>query len=443
LNRNLRSVKPLIVLATGAGLCSFAGSAAANGYHFLHQSAEGFGTAYAANGTAINDISAMFSNPASITRFDGFNLSTSATLDFPRSNLTNVSATAAFTGAPISGVPASPSQPIDTAEGAATYASYQLNDKIHFGVSFTAPYAYVSEYPRAAASRYTATLTKLFAYNLNPVVAWKVDEKLSLAVGLNLQIYHNDLNTMVPTDYNNPSPQSDVETKIEATEVSYGFTLGMEYQFSADTRIGASYRSKIDHDFDGDLKIVGQLNNLDALRLEIPALTSMSGSADFSITTPSMLQFGLLHKLSEKWELYGNANLTGWHAFKDTHITFSNGFPDVTVDNDWDDSWYVALGAGYQWSDKIKLRAGFAYDWSPTPEPAVSPRAPNNDRLYGAFGMSYQMDEAWKFDFGYMYILFREAHIRLADGNNTPRGTLNGDLDLYANVFTFQLNHKF
>ena len=59
----------------------------ANGYEFLHQSAEGLGSAYATNGTAINDISAMFSNPASIIRFDGIRASGNFTLDLPRSEM--------------------------------------------------------------------------------------------------------------------------------------------------------------------------------------------------------------------------------------------------------------------------------------------------------------------------------------------------------------------
>jgi long-chain fatty acid transport protein len=415
----------------------------ANGYHFLHQSAEGFGSAYSSNGTAINDISAMFSNPASIARFDGTNVSASLALDFPRSTFDNVVATAPYSGAPVTGTPAEPTQFIDTAVGAATYASRQMNDKLYFGLSFTAPYAYVSEYPREAASRYQATLTKLYAYNLSPALAYKVDDKLTLAVGVNFQYYTNKLNTMVSTDITNPAPGTDVKSEIEAQDLGYGFSLGMEYQFNPSTRIGMSYRSKINHSFDGDLRLSGTTANMAALQAEIPTLNANQGSADFGISTPSMLQVGLLHKLTDKLELYANANLTGWSVFKDTHIRFNNGLPDVVVDNGWEDSWYVGIGAGYQWNDRLKLRTGVAYDWTPTPAPTVSPRAPNHDRMYAALGLSYQASPAWKLDAGYLFILFEEVHVRLAGGNNVSRGTLSGDINLYANVFMFQANHRF
>jgi long-chain fatty acid transport protein len=438
---HLKSAKYPFHLASGIGLSLVSAVAHANGYHFLHQSAEGIGTAYAANATSINDISAMFSNPASITRFDGLNVSTSATLDMPRSEFFNISATT-YAGSKVNGEPRTLGQPIDTATGAATYASYQFSEKVYFGLSFTAPYAYVSEYEDTAASRYTATLTKLFAYNLSPVVAWKANEKLSLSAGLNIQLYKNDVNTMLPVNAVTPSPATDVESRIRATDISYGFSLGVEYELSERTRLGASYRSTIDHDFTGIFDLVGSPTNLNTLKSALN-LASLEGQASFSIATPSMLQFGIKHSINDKLELYGNANLTGWHAFKDTVIRYSNGFPGSTVDNDWDDSWYVAVGAGYQLTDTLKVRAGVAYDWTPTPAPAVSPRAPNNDRMYGGLGLTYQRSEHWKFDAGYMFIRFQQAHVRLAGGNNLPRGTLSGDLDLYANVFMFQLNHKF
>ena len=440
-----KSKKELVSVAVAtASLLSASSQVHGNGYHFLHQSAEGFGTAYAANGTAINDISAMFSNIASITRFSGTNISTGAVLDFPRSNLTDISATATVTGASVSGTPLAPSQPIDTAVGAATYFSHQLNDDWFVGVSFTAPFAYVSEYPNTAASRYFATLTSLYAYNLNPVVAWQVSDKLAIAGGVNIQLYENELNTMVPTDVATPDISTDVESRISAEDVSYGFTLGLEYQASKRTRIGVSYRSEIKHKFSGRSDFQGTQQNLDTLMAEVPTLTSLEGKTKYRINTPSMLQIGLVHQLgNSKWELYGNANLTGWSAFKDTRILFDNGFPTVVVDNGWDDSWFVGLGAGYQYSETIKLRGGIAYDWTPTPADTVSPRAPNNDRMYASVGLSFTPTDDWKFDFGYMYLEFKEVEIALAGGDNAPRGTLYAGLDLYSNVVMFQLNKRF
>ncbi len=59
------------LIVSGVGVLALPSAVLANGYQDLHQSAQGLGTAYAVNGAGIIDISAMFSNPASLTRFKG------------------------------------------------------------------------------------------------------------------------------------------------------------------------------------------------------------------------------------------------------------------------------------------------------------------------------------------------------------------------------------
>lgn len=423
----------------------FQGKAIANGYEFLHQSAEGLGTAYATNGTAGNDISTLYSNPASIVRFDGTRISSGFVLDFPRSTMDNASATGPYSNGTVavSGSPTNPSQFIDTAFGGGAYMTYQLREGLVLGIALNAPFAYTSDYGETAVTRYTATKTTLQATNFSPSIAYRVNDKLSVGGSINFQYYQATLATMVATSVANPQINTDVKSNIEGADLGIGYSIGFEYQASPKTRFGASYRAAIKHQFDGTIKITGAGANLLALSVLAPTLTSNNGSAKFEIATPFLLQLGMLHKLNEKVELYANAKLTGWSGFKDTHIVYDNGLPDTIVDNGWSNSWFTALGMGYQYSDKIKLRTGAAYDWSPTPAGTVSPRAPNNDRMYAGVGLSYQYNDDLKLDFGYQFIKFKEVTIALADGNNIPRGTLDAKVNLYANVFMSQVNYKF
>ena len=420
----------------------------ANGYHFLHQSAEGLGTAYATNGTGAGDISAMFSNPASIIRFDGTRASMGFVLDLPKSKLYIVKATAPYSNGtvPVNGTPAEPSQPIDTAYGASMYMTHEARPGLVFGLAVGAPFAYVSEYPETAASRYTATRTSLAAINVSPTVAYRVNPQWAVGASLNLQYYMADLDTMVPTSLN-PSTATDMKSHISAKNFAPGFSIGTEFQATPSTRIGASFRSAIHHSFHGTSELTGTSANYATLVSTAQALgvsiTSPNGNADFDIATPYMLQFGLLHQVNDKLELYANANRFGWSVFKNTRIKYSNGLQDTVVDNDWNDSWFTALGLGYQYNSKLKLRAGMAYDWSPTPASAVSPRAPNGDRWNIGLGLSYAPDKDWKLDFGYQYIQFNKVTIALHGGNNIPRGTLDANLDLHANIFMVQINRRF
>ena len=111
--------------------------ASANGYQDLHQSAPGMATAYATNGTGAEDISAIFSNPASLSRFPGINTVAGVSMIRPTDSFRNLSALS--WGEAVTGDPDKPRQFLDTSYGAAFYLGWQLTDRLHFGLAFNAP----------------------------------------------------------------------------------------------------------------------------------------------------------------------------------------------------------------------------------------------------------------------------------------------------------------
>jgi len=419
---------------------AFAGTALGNGYQDLHQSAQGLSTAYATNGAGGSDVSAVFSNPASLTRFDGSWTSMATSLILPRNSFENISATPGFNPAgTVTGTPAVPRQFLSTSVGAASYYSRQLQPDLYFAISFNVPWATKSGYPIAGAQRYFATTTELTAYNVSPILAYKVNNRFSIGGGPNIQVYDADFATMVDsTQGANPNPTTDLESRIKAINASIGFNVGLEYQITSATRFGASYRSAIVHKFNGDSKLTGDSVRLAAVVAGL-LMSSPNGKAQFKINTPSIATFGLAHQATKDLEIYGSAMLIGWSRFTSTRVEYDNGFPTTIVDNNWNNSWYVAAGLGYQVSPEVKVRTGVAYDWTPTPISVRNPRAPNADRVYAGIGFTYQSDPSWKFDLSYAHCFFQDAPIALAGGNNVPRGTLNGNIKIDANILMAQL----
>ncbi|MDW4498779.1 outer membrane protein transport protein [Sulfitobacter sp. D35] len=406
-------------------------TASANGYQNLHQSADGMATAYATNGAGGDDISAIFSNPASLSRFPGINAAFNATVIAPRSEMSDIEALSY--GTAVDGAPDTPEQVLDTSFSAATYLGWQVNDQLTFGVAFTAPWATVSDYPNTAASRYIATDTDLRALNIAPMVSWQATPELSVAAALNIQHYSADFSVM--TDSNVPSGGTggDILSEVTGTDFALGYTLGVEWE-RGPTRIGLSYRSKIEHDFDGDIEMSG--GDVSGLEGILGNAVVRNGSADFTIATPWIATLGIAHQATPKLELYGSAMLVGWSAFGDTVVSYDNGLPTTTVRNGWDDKTYVALGLGYQYNSDIKFRGGFAYDPTPTPDDVRNPRAPNADRLYIGAGVSWQAREDLQIDFSWAHTFFDTAKIDLDNGNGN---TLKGDIDVDADIFMIQI----
>jgi len=414
-------------------------AAQANGYQNLHQSATGLGTAYAANGTGIDDISAIFSNPASLTRFPGMNASVGVTLILPTNSFDNLSATTSDGVDVLDGDPSTPTQFLDTSVSGYWYLSRQINDRVFVGLSFNAPWATASDYTDTAASRYTATTTNLTAYNLSPMLAYKLNDQLSIAGALNFQYYTSSFSTNIPVPGTADS-DTDATTDFAGDDWSLGATVGIEYQANDTWRFGASYRTAINHEFDGDVDIDGP-SATEALLAG--AGVGLSGSAEYEIATPWMLQLGAHAQVTPQWELYGSATVTGWSAFEDTIVETDNGLGTLRVKNGWDDALYVALGAGYQVNDRTKIFGGFAYDQTPTPTDVRNPRAPNADRYYVGLGLSHDLPWGGAVKVGYSHTFFDDAPIRLTDTNNPGRGTLEGDIKIDADIFMLQYVHKF
>ena len=85
------------------------------------------------------------------------------------------------------------------------YFSSSLNDKLSFGIGINAPFGFQTEYDKNWIGRYYAIKSALKTLNINPSIAYKLTEQLSVGVGVN---------------------------------------FGVLYNFSEDTRVGFSYRSK-------------------------------------------------------------------------------------------------------------------------------------------------------------------------------------------------------
>ena len=75
------------------------------------------------------------------------------------------------------------------------------------------------------------------------------------------------------------------------------------------------------------------------------------GGINANVTTPETVSFGVHHQLSPEWAVMGEAAWTRWSRFKGLTIKFDNAAqPNSVTDDDWEDTWFFALGA--TWDDR-------------------------------------------------------------------------------------------
>ena len=124
----------------------------------------------------------------------------------------------------------------------------QINDWLWIGNSTSAPYGLVTKPRDVWAGQIYSRSSKIFTFDVNPVVGIKVNDWLSIAAGPDFQYFFTRLKRA--TSFLATAPTAE----LEGDSVGVGFTAGVTLTPWAGTVIGVGYRSSIHHELDGDLR---------------------------------------------------------------------------------------------------------------------------------------------------------------------------------------------
>jgi long-chain fatty acid transport protein len=251
-------------------------------------------------------------------------------------------------------------------------------------------------------------------------------------------------NSTALVDYcNNTYPKAsqnknDSQAVVKGDDISFGFNLGLLYEPTEMTRIGLSYRSKINHDLEGRAKY-----DVHAGLQPVLAQTGIDifNNKDIkaSVELPDSLSFSLAHKVNSKLELLGDVTWTQWSTFQELLINDTNGNKVTRTVENWKDVTRVSLGANYKYNDKLTLRTGVAWDQEPIPSAAYrTPRIPGNDRTWLSFGAGYKMNKKMSLDFGYSHLFLDETPIDNTDESGyAVRGLYDSSVDIVSAQFNY------
>ena len=402
-----------LVLGTSAIALS-AGSANAAGFYIQEQSVSGLGSAFSGSTTNLNDPSTIYFNPAGMTKLPGTQVQAAAHLLIPTSDLTDTGSTAPA-GAPALGTNdgGNPYSPSPVPNG---FASHQLNDQIWLGVGITAPFGLANEYDDDWFGRYDSIETELLTLDVQPTVAFKVNDQLSLGAGVNIQYADAKLTNAA---YFGGGLEG--VSELEGDDFSYGYTLGLQYKPLQSTTLGLSYRSAISHTLEGSVSVEGTAADFD-----------VGGQADLDL--PDVATFGVSHKLNDKLTLMGQATWFGWNNFEDIDASVDSGTDPAAVVQNYQTTWAFAVGAEYDYNDAWTLRGGMQYDETPTTDEYRTTRTPDGDRTWLSGGATYSINDQMSLDLAAPYIWIEVQEISLTRNNAVPALASQVSADTEGNV---------
>jgi len=212
----------------------------------------GVGLVFAGNGSRADSPSTAFNNPAGMTylRDKGFELGMTAIL--PRMGF---SGSATVMGQPLPATGGSK----DSSSFIPNFYWVFGNDRLSAGIAVTAPFGEGSEYDSTWAGRYLGIKTRALTVDINPNVAYRVSDGLSVGAGISAQYMKFDMSSALPQFVMFGPGTPDALYRFQADDWAVGFNLGALLEPSTTTRIGLTYRSKIDHGLKGSLDFTGTL----------------------------------------------------------------------------------------------------------------------------------------------------------------------------------------
>ena len=426
-------------------------SANAAGFAIAEQSGTGLGNAYAGGAASAEDASTIWYNPAGMTRLKGSNAVVAIHSITPSMKFKdNGSTSSVLVGSPAS----TGSDGGDAGVSAVVpniYFSTPLSSDITFGAAINAPFGLSTEYDKTWKGRYFGVESAIEVVNLNTSLGFKVDEHLSLGVGLNLQKMEvllskainqlavcnavPGLGTVCGTGVGS-TPATDGFAEVEGTSNSWGANLGLMYEFNDAMRLGFAYRSVVRHKIKGDGKFTDVNVALDANGF----FQNTDASAD--ITLPATASVSYYQDIMSNLALMADVTWTEWSQLDEVRIQYRQGTQGDTVEElGWSNTMRYAVGATYRPIPALALRAGVALDGSPvTSARKRTVRLPDNDRLWLSVGVGYEVIRGLELDVSYTSITMDDAEI---DANETLNGNLKGDYKLSTNILSAQANWSF
>lgn len=404
-------------------LMAFAGTAGAAGFALQNQTGSGNGNAFAGAAAAAEDAGTIYFNPAGMTYLpQGHSVSLAGTV-LQRSVKFNDSGTAAMPtfgtlgtdGGQAGGVKLIP----------AGYYSYSISPDLRVGLGVSPTFGNKTEYSQEFIGRFSGFMSEMKQININPSIAYKLNDKVSLGFGINYAENETEFQQMAVV-----GAGTQRFADLKGSDSAWGYNLGAMFQLSPSTRVGVSYRSALTFHLKGMQEIAGVTNRM----------VTAEG-----LKMPDNFSLAVNQKLSDRWEMLGDLTWTGWAKTQTLVVAnAATGAQITTLDYKFRDTWRIGLGANYQLNDAWKLKFGVAFDQTPVPNAANRTMTlPDSNRTWLSFGARYGLSKSSSLDMGYSHIFFASAPTERVATTAVGSQTIVGNFSTSANLLSVQYNQTF
>ncbi|HET7596047.1 MAG TPA: OmpP1/FadL family transporter [Burkholderiales bacterium] len=421
-----------IAAALAAG--GIQGLAYGSGFQLMEQNASGLGNAYAGQAAAAENASTIFFNPAGMTRLPGRQISGALNAILPSTKFSDSGASRSPLGQPLGPGGTNGGDAGDWAFVPNLYVSWQVAPSWWVGIGANAPFGLKTEYDADFIGRFQSQRSEVKTIDINPSVAFRVNDALSIGAGLSWQKGELKIDRSAFVGVAAPA-------QLRLDDDAWGYNLGVLASLGKDLRIGLAYRSALEYDLTGTSVVSG-----------IPlAGTAVNGVAA-NIKLPDTLSWSIAYAATPRWEILGDITYTWWSKIKSvpvvattTSVLRAQGQILDTFNLQFKDSYRIGVGLNYRWREDFTWKFGIAYDKTPVPDAFRTTFLPDQDRTWVAVGGKYRFSKQAALDVGYAHLFIKDASIDQQRGIGVlgAQGNVVGRYDADVNLLSVQLTYSF
>lgn len=296
-----------------------------------------------------------------------------------------------------------------------------------FGFSTVAPGGlskrWNSPYQKTFAEEFTLRIIEA-----NPTAAYKINDQLALGFGVRM-VYTDGV---VKSD-GNFGYGANSTRDLTGDSIDYGYNLALAYRPTPELKLAATYRSKIDLTVKGDAKLSFNNNLLyndnASVTVPLPATLALAAAYTLNKTTVELVYERVY------WSAYKNLDFNYNTDFASNPLNPLYPF-DASSAKNWKDTSTYRIGITHEYSDKLTLMAGYAYDETPVPDSSLGFELPDSDANLYSVGFTYKMRDDITVGLAYLY---SDKKVRSVNNTHT-QGKFTGS---GAHLVTTGLTYRF
>jgi long-chain fatty acid transport protein len=270
------------------------------------------------------------------------------------------------------------------------YLMSPVSDRWTLGLAVNAPFGLETNWQEGTFPAFAGPLaplepskSRLEMFNLNPNIAYRINEHASIAVGLDY--------------YWVKDATSDTQgVRLSGDGDDLGWNAALLYVFDR-WSFGVSYLSAV------KVKIDAEFDATRVLGFKVDATTELK--------FPDILRLGVRYQATEKIAVEFDFDRIGWSTFDKIVVKSKDNLPAAGISsgsvlaentNNWrnTNAWHIA--ATYQFMPATQLRLGYSLQQTPQPESHFSPRFPSARLHLFSAGLKREF-KGWDLEGGIMY----------------------------------------